>query len=91
MTDIVEQLRTESSVQLAFGQDLSVLLDAALEIERLRTDLDDWAFNYSKDMKKLKKEIERLRAERAELRKLLVDLGAGIPAAAILKAEDRHE
>ena len=36
MTDIVERLRTESSIQLAFGQDLGVLLDAALEIERLR-------------------------------------------------------
>ena len=36
MSDIVEKLRTESSVQLAFGQDLSILLDAALEIERLR-------------------------------------------------------
>ena len=34
-------------------------------------------------------EIVRLRAERAELRKLLVGLGAGIPAAAILRAEDR--
>ena len=35
------------------------------------------------------KEIERLRAERKELRDLLVGLGAGIPAAAILRAEDR--
>lgn len=34
-------------------------------------------------------ERDRLRAERAELRKLLVGLGAGIPAAAILRAEDR--
>lgn len=34
-------------------------------------------------------EILRLRAERAELRQLLVGLGAGIPAAAILRAEDR--
>lgn len=36
-------------------------------------------------------EITRLRAERAELRQLLVGLGAGIPAAAILRAEDRHD
>ena len=37
MSDIVEQLRKENSVQLAFGNDLSdVLLDAALEIERLQ-------------------------------------------------------
>ena len=36
-------------------------------------------------------EIERLRAERKELRDLLVGLGAGIPAAAILRAEDRHD
>lgn len=36
-------------------------------------------------------EIERLRAERAELRQLLVGLGAGIPAATILRAEDRHD
>ena len=36
-------------------------------------------------------EIERLQAERKELRDLLVGLGAGIPAAAILRAEDRHD
>jgi hypothetical protein len=35
--DIVERLRTENSVQLSLGRDLSdLLLDAALEIERLR-------------------------------------------------------
>lgn len=43
MSDIVEQLRSESSTQLAFGQDLSVLLDAALEIERLRDKCDKQA------------------------------------------------
>lgn len=43
MTDIVELLRSESSIQLAFGQDLSVLLDAALEIERLREKCDKQA------------------------------------------------
>jgi hypothetical protein len=50
MSDIVEQLRKENSVQLAFGNDLSdVLLDAALEIERLQEALTsllnivDWA------------------------------------------------
>jgi hypothetical protein len=37
----------------------------------------------------LEAQRDRLRAERAELRKLLVELGAGIPAAAILRAEDR--
>ena len=36
-------------------------------------------------------EITRLRAERTELRQLLVGLGAGIPAAAVLRAEDRHD
>jgi hypothetical protein len=36
-------------------------------------------------------EIMRLRAERNDLRKLLVDLGAGIPASAILKAEHRDD
>lgn len=40
MSDIVERLRLESSVLLTFGQDFSdVLLDAALEIERLRAAL----------------------------------------------------
>ena len=40
MSDIVGRLRTENSVQLAFGNDLSdVLLDAALEIELLRSRL----------------------------------------------------
>lgn len=40
MSDIVERLRLESSVLLAFGQDFSdVLLDAALEIEQLRAAL----------------------------------------------------
>ena len=34
-------------------------------------------------------EIERLRDEVRELRGLLVGLGAGVPAAAILRAEDR--
>lgn len=33
--------------------------------------------------------IEALRQERDELRKFLVDLGAGVPAASILRAEDR--
>jgi hypothetical protein len=44
MSDIAERLRTENSVQLAFGNDLSdVLLDAALEIERLREKCDKQA------------------------------------------------
>lgn len=42
-------------------------------------------------LKDARVEIERLRAERKELRDLLVGLGAGIPAAAILRAEDRHD
>ena len=39
----------------------------------------------------LEAENERLRAERDDLRRLLVGVGAGIPAAAILKAEDRTD
>ena len=40
-TDIVERLRAENSVVLAFGQDLSdLLLSAANEIERLQKRCD---------------------------------------------------
>ena len=48
----------------------------------------DWIQNAADEAAR---EIVRLRAERAELRQLLVGLGAGIPAAAILRAEDRHD
>lgn len=47
----------------------------------------DWIQNAAN---KAAHEIELLRAERTELRQLLVGLGAGIPAAAILRAEDRQ-
>jgi hypothetical protein len=41
MSDIVDRLRAENSVVLAFGQDLSdLLLVAADEIERLRAERD---------------------------------------------------
>jgi len=60
-TDIVERLRAENSVVLAFGQDLSdLLLAAADEIERLREALADkdeallrvaqWAEAYPEDI-----------------------------------------
>ena len=64
-------------------------IEAAAEIERLQDQIYEsipkWQAN------ELQHEIERLRAERKELRELLVGLGAGIPAAAILRAEDRHD
>jgi len=62
-------------------------IEAAAEIERLRDQIYEsipkWQAN------ELQREIEQLRSERKELRDLLVGLGAGIPAAAILRAEDR--
>ena len=64
-------------------------IEAAAEIQSLRDQIYEsipmWQAN------ELQREIERLRAERKELRDLLVGLGAGIPAAAILRAEDRHD
>ena len=55
------------------------MLDAEADVEWLLVERD-----------RLLDENEKLRAERIELRQLLVGLGAGIPAAAILRAEDRR-
>ena len=73
MTDIVERLREGA-------------YEAADEIERLRAERDalmSKAFRVSAAYDALQAERDRLQEEVRELRKLLVGLGAGIPAAAI--------
>ena len=96
MTDIVDRLREGvwGRARRADAAIQAVMQEGADEIERLRKDNADLLIlvDMTRDFSMGHQErSERLRAERKELRDLLVGLGAGIPAAAILRAEDRHD
>lgn len=104
MTDIISRLLDEAEKAQRKGHLVlaEVCRDASDKIGLLEHKLEQTNFPTSTDapdrllssvvgvMTEAVDEIERLRAERAELRQLLVGLGAGIPAAAILRAEDRR-